>query len=137
MRDVATGFRHHCRRGQETDSRNRQQYLASRAFLGRRREPPPQIGDALFQQADWSISSFIERGTARPNSRQKPHKALMRDARTHPKRTYAAQPLLRLLLNRLDADRFNVRAAGRFEQGAGAGGIGLVALHAGPDVRRQ
>lgn len=61
----------------------------------------------------------------------------MRDARTHPKRTYAAQPLLRLLLNRLDADRFNVRAAGRFEQGAGAGGIGLVALHAGPDVRRQ
>jgi hypothetical protein len=39
------------------------------------------------------------------------------------------QALHGLLLNRLDAHRFDLGAAGGFEQRAGVGRIGLVALH--------
>jgi hypothetical protein len=46
------------------------------------------------------------------------------------------QPLQCLLLDRLDPYRGDVGAARGFEQGAGIGGIGLVAPDVGAHVRR-
>ena len=54
-----------------------------------------------------------------------------------PQRASAMQPLQGLLLDRLDLHRDDVGAARRFEQCAGIGGIGLVALDVGAHIRRR
>ena len=60
-----------------------------------------------------------------------------RGARCHPQGTGAMHRLQRLLLDRLDAHRHDLGTAGRFEQGAGIGRIGLVALDVGADIGRR
>ncbi len=77
-------------------------------------------------------------GTARPNSRQKPRKALIREVRVliHRERV-RCKTLQGLLLDRFHAHRNNLGAARGFKQGHGVGGIGLVALHVGTDVGRR
>ena len=47
------------------------------------------------------------------------------------------QPLQRLLLDRFDPHRHDLGTACRFEQGAGIGRVGLVALDVGADVGRR
>ena len=57
-----------------------------------------------------------------------------RGAGGHPQRARAMQSLQSLLLDRLHAHRHDLGAARRFEQRAGIGGIGLVALDVGAHV---
>jgi hypothetical protein len=55
-------------------------------------------------------------------------------ARAHPARADVVQALEGLLFDGFHPHRHDVGATGRFEQGAGIGGIGLVAFHVGPDI---
>jgi hypothetical protein len=161
VRDIAAGGGDHGGGGQQADAGDRQQCRAGRRLFGQRGQIAFELRDARFEQADLfdeQLHGAADQGrhsrvricqhpadlfnavaTASRNGNTefaaKPSQRIdARSARAHPQRARAVQALQRLLLDGLDLDRRDIGAAGRFEQGAGIGGIGLVALDVGADV---
>jgi hypothetical protein len=159
--NVAAGGGNHCRSGQQADAGNGQQRRAGGRLFGQFGQFSLQLRDTRFEQADFfdqqshRSANQVRHGRVRigqhpadlfdavaaasrngnPELPAEPAQRVdTRSARAHPQRAGAMQSLQCLLFDGFDLDRRDVGTARRFEQGAGIGGIGLVALDVGTDV---
>ena len=159
--DLTAGGRHHGGCRQQADAGNRQQRGAGRRLFGKCCEFAFELGNAGFEQADFlhqqrhratdqsrhggmrigQDATDLFQAVAAPSrngNTELPTEAAQgidaRGAGAHPERTGAVQALQGLLFDGFDFNRRNIGAAGGLQQGAGIGGIGLVALDVGTDV---
>jgi hypothetical protein len=159
--DLAAGGGDHRRGRQQADAGDREQDGAGRTLPGQHGQFTLQLGDARFKHADFldqqlhgaadqrrhrriwigqhsahlldAVATAADNGDAE-FAAEAAQRIDARRACSHPQGTRAMQPLQGLLLDRFDLDRRDVGAARRFDQGAGVGGVGLVAFDVGADV---